>query len=241
MIRRFKVLVGRALRDSASPAAGAIVDERYGDEALFALTGRGLWLGRPVEVPGSAPLEFEAGANIAAALRAWPAEHVVKCLFHYDRGDLGELAQLQDACIATGHELLLEILPRDVPRAMQEIYAAGIRPDWWKLSPPASDADWLAIEAVLAKHDPHCRGVLLLGMEASEASLEHGFALAARHPVCKGFAVGRSIFMDVARRWFKGECGDAAVVAEVAANYRRLAEAWKNARRNACRESVSSA
>ena len=81
MIRKFKRLVARALRDNASPAMGAIIDERFGEEALFALTGSGAWLARPVEVPGSAPLAFEAGDNIAAALRTWPAEHVVKCLF----------------------------------------------------------------------------------------------------------------------------------------------------------------
>ena len=77
-------------------------------------------------------------------------------------------------------------------------------------------------------------------MEASEAMLERSFALAARHPLCKGFAVGRSIFMDAARRWFGNECNDEAVTDEVAANYLRLVTTWKNARIQ-CRESVSSA
>ena len=39
---------------------------------------------------------------------------------------------------------------------------------------------------------------------------------------------------------YQGECGDAEVVAEVAANYRRLVDSWRKARM-ACRESVSSA
>jgi 5-dehydro-2-deoxygluconokinase len=82
--------------------------------------------------------------------------------------------------------------------------------------------------------------VLLLGMEASEEALERGFALAARHPVCKGFAVGRSIFMDAARRWFAGGCDDAQVVQEVAANYARLAGLWRK-QRTSWKESVSSA
>ena len=51
-----------------------------------------------------------------------------------------------------------------------------------------------AIAAAIAAHDPHCRGVLLLGLDAPEHELVAAFAMARRHPVCKGFAVGRTIF-----------------------------------------------
>jgi 5-dehydro-2-deoxygluconokinase len=241
-IREFKRLVAQGLKKAARgiAGAGAIVDDRYGEEALFDLTGSGLWLARPVERPGIVPLEFEAGANVGMKLRAWPAEHVVKCLSAHSSGDVPRLRALYEACIEIGRELLLELICPQVAEAMQEIYAAGIRPDWWKLQPPTSDAEWEAIGKVLAKNDPHCRGVLLLGLEASEAELERSFALAARHPACRGFAVGRSIFMDAARRWFRNECSDGAVADEVAANYLRLVTTWKNARIQ-CRESVSSA
>ncbi|MEX2198089.1 MAG: 5-dehydro-2-deoxygluconokinase [Burkholderiales bacterium] len=235
-IRSFKRLVaeGLALHD----AAGAIVDDRYGEEALFALTGRGRWLARPVEMPGSRPLAFEAGTGLAGQLRSWPAEHVVKCLSLTPREDLPRLRELQQACVATGHELLVELLGPEPP--IEEIYAAGVRPDWWKLAPPESDAAWERIAAAVARHDPHCRGVLLLGMEANEEALERGFALAARHAVCRGFAVGRSIFMDAARRWFAGACADADVVQEVARNYARLAALWRKHRgTQACSASAS--
>lgn len=237
-IRRFKHLVAEGLVQACVQGAGAIVDDRHGEEALFALAGSGLWVARPVEIPGSRPLEFEAGANVGVRLRAWPAQHVVKCLVHYERQDLPKLRQLQEACADTGHELLLELVQRNPP--LGEIYAAGVQPDWWKLAPPATDEEWRAIAGTIARHDPHCRGVLLLGMEASEVELERGFALAARHPVCKGFAVGRSIFMDAARRWFRDACNDAQVVDEVAANYARLAGLWRK-QRTLCKESVSSA
>ena len=54
---------------------------------------------------------------MAARLRAWPAEHVVKCLFAFDEASFSKVLQLQEACILTGHELLLEMLPKDLPRA----------------------------------------------------------------------------------------------------------------------------
>jgi 5-dehydro-2-deoxygluconokinase len=235
-IRRFKRLVAEGLVRSRVPGAGAIVDDKHGEEALFALAGSGLWVARPVEVPGSRPLEFEAGANVGVKLRAWPAQHVVKCLVHYERQDLPRLRQLYEACVDTGHELLLELVTKNPPLA--EIYAAGVKPDWWKLLPPADEESWGKISATIAKNDPHCRGVLLLGMEASEEELERGFALAAHHPVCKGFAVGRSIFMDAARQWFAGKADDEAVVRTVAGNYSNLVNLWKKARQ-ACKESVS--
>ncbi len=237
-IRRFKRLVSLALQENASASTGAIVDERYGEEALFDLTGHGIWLARPVEAAGANPLAFESGDNIAAALRTWPAEHVVKCLFSFEERNFPKVRQLQEACVATGHELLLEIIPNDLPRALQQAYAAGLRPDWWKLPCPASGQDWISIEKIILENDPHCRGVILLGMEASEEALGRGFALAVRSPLCRGFAVGRTIFMDAARRWFAGGCSDEDVVKSVSEKYAALASSWRKAR-SECRESVS--
>jgi len=235
-IRAFKRIIALALLKNSSPAKGAILDDRYGEEALFTLTGTGMWLARPVEVPGSRPLEFEAGANIGMTLRSWPAEHVAKCLSFYSSEDIPRLKMLYEACVESGRELLIELVTQNPP--LEEIYAAGIKPDWWKLLPPETEQQWTLIEKAIQKNDPYCRGVLLLGMEASEDELERSFAAAARHPLCKGFAVGRSIFMDAARRWFAGQCSDEAVIAEVAKNYSNLVATWRKARQ-ACKESVS--
>jgi 5-dehydro-2-deoxygluconokinase len=237
-IRRFKRLVAAALGKVQVAGKGAIVDERFGEEALFDLTGTGLWLARPVEAAGANPLAFESGDNIAAALRTWPAEHVAKCLFAFEERNFPRLLQLQEACITTGHELLLEVIPPDLPAALRALYAAGLRPDWWKLPCPTSETEWAAIEKIVLGNDAHCRGVILLGMEASEQALERGFALAARHPLCKGFAVGRTLFMDAARRWFAGACSDEDVVRTVSDNYAALVASWRKAR-SECNASVS--
>ena len=250
-IGRFKRLLaegaerGAALA-SASGGVGIILDDRYGEDVLPMLTGAGWWVARPVEVPGSRPLAFEAGAELALALRAWPAEHVAKCLVSHHPDDpaplleaqMAQLRTLQAACIGTGHELLVEVIPpREAPvaadtlaRALEQIYAAGVRPDWWKLPPPESAEAWQRIADVIARHDPHCRGVLLLGLEASEEALSSSFATAAPHPVCKGFAVGRSIFAEPATAWFAGRIDDAAVVTAVADRYSRLIALWRRAR-----------
>ena len=78
---------------------GILCDDRYGQDALNAATGRGWWIGRPVEVPGSNPLVFDRGRSIGTTLIAWPQEHVVKCLVQFHPDD----------AIENGRELL----PRD--------------------------------------------------------------------------------------------------------------------------------
>jgi 5-dehydro-2-deoxygluconokinase len=62
---------------------GVLIDDRYGQDALNAATGRGWWIGRPVELPGSMPLVFDHGRSIGTTLIEWPREHVAKCLVHY--------------------------------------------------------------------------------------------------------------------------------------------------------------
>jgi 5-dehydro-2-deoxygluconokinase len=240
-------MLHRTLRPGqAFPEAGVIIDGRFGEDVLPPLTGIGWWVGRPVEVPGSRPLAFEDGVNTGLALRTWPQEHVVKCLVSHHPDDASELARQQiarvaslaEACAATGHELLVEVIPPremhaapdTLSRALQQFYDAGIRPDWWKLPPPADAATWSNISRVIEANDLLCRGVLLLGMEASEQVLRQGFEAAAAQPWCKGFAVGRSLFADAAAAWFASELDDTGVVNQIAARYERLIHLWCDAR-----------
>jgi 5-dehydro-2-deoxygluconokinase len=247
----FKSLIAEGARLGAGPrpGVGIIVDGRFGDEVFPGMTGKGWWVARPVELPGSRPLQFEAGAHLGQAMRAWPGEHVAKCLVSYHPHDmpalrekqLARLAELQRASVDTFHEFLIEVIPpQDMPcddstvaEALEQIYQAGIFPDWWKLPPAASAQAWEGIAGVIEQHDPHCRGVLVLGLEASEDKLEQSFRIAAPHPICRGFAVGRSIFAEAAAGWFAGRMSDAEVVKDVAARYARLIKLWDEARSGA--------
>lgn len=250
-IGRFKWLVAEGARTGAGqrPGTGIIVDDRFGADVLPAVTGKGWWVARPVELPGSRPLQFEADAQLGAAMRTWPGEHVAKCLVSYHPQDppalrgaqLSRLAELQRASVDSFHEFLIEVIPpRDMPcdestlaEALAQIYQSGIFPDWWKLPPAASAPEWVNIAAVIARYDPYCRGVLMLGLEASEDKLEHSFRIAAPHAICRGFAVGRSIFANSATLWFSGQMDDAQVVADVALRYARLIKLWDEARNGA--------
>ena len=94
------------------------------------------------------------------------------------------------------------------------ISASG--PDWWKLEPQATRTAWQHVGDEIRARDPFCRGVVLLGLEASEDALDQAFQTAASDPIVKGFAVGRTIFAEPADAWLRGQIDDAGAVAEMA-------------------------
>lgn len=246
-VATFKGLIAEAFEGVSArhPGAGVIVDDRHGTEVLAYLTGRGHWIARPVEAPGSIPLAFEAGDNLGLHLRTWPREHVAKCLLYYSADDVAALREAQllqlrtlaSACRATDRELLIEVLPSPQrpaatlgsAEAVESIYRAGIRPDWWKLPPSALPAAWKAIDAAIDKHDPLCGGVLILGMDATAESLGEGFAAARASRRVRGFAVGRSIFNTAAQNWFGGRWSDAQALEDIARRYEAVIAAWQAA------------
>ena len=244
----FKQLCLKAARQVAAgrPGYGLLCDGRLGRDALYAAAGSGLWIGRPVEDPGTRPLRLEIEPDYGSALAEWPLEHVVKVLAFYHPGDDAAMKADQEATVvrlaraarANGLEFLLEIIPSKVApvtdttsaEIIQRFYDLGVYPDWWKLEPMKSDAGWANACAAITRNDPHTRGIVVLGLEAPTEELAASFAVAARHDLVKGFAVGRTIFADAARAWLGGAITDAEAVEDMAGKYERLCRIWDEAR-----------
>jgi 5-dehydro-2-deoxygluconokinase len=249
LIPRLKLLAVEAAERVAQgrPGYGMLLDGVYGQEALFLAAQKNLWIARPVELPGSRPLEFETGSDLGSHLVEWPSAQVVKCLCFYHPDDDAEMKRRQqrellrvtDAARTLGRELLIEVIgtkygPMDettAARSLAEIYALGIKPDWWKLEPQTSRAAWDAVAAVIAQNDPFCRGIVVLGLDAPAEQLIRSFELAAETPAVRGFAIGRTIFADTARAWLAGTVDDAQAVAAMARNFATLCDAWMGTRR----------
>ncbi len=248
-IAPFKRLAMQAIArvSGGKPGFGTLLDDTYGREAMFDAAKLGLWVGRPLEKPGSRPLEFEHTQDVGARLVDWPVDHCIKCLAFYHPDDpadlkqqqLAKYRQLYEAARKVGRELLIEIIagkngPLDrftIARAMQEIYDLGIKPDWWKLEPQADPAAWDEIGKTIDRNDALCRGIVLLGLEAPEEELARGFAAVAAKRHVKGFAVGRTIFNDAARAWLAGQIDDTAAIAMMAEKFGNLVRIWDDARR----------
>ena len=245
----FKELCLQAALDvqAGQQGYGILSDNRIGRAALHAASGSGLWIGRPTEFPGSRPIQLEPELGVdLGQLREWARENVVKLLvFCHPEDDAAMRAEQEEvvkrlwhASRRNGLEFLLEIIPSKVGAVddmttatlIQQFYDLGVYPDWWKLEPFKSAAAWQNAVDAIERNDPYTRGIVVLGLDAPEAELAASFAMAAKQPLVKGFAVGRTIFGDAARAWMADEIGDAEAIDMMRGRYQRLCEIWDQAR-----------
>ncbi len=248
-IGTFKQLCLDAARRVAGdrPGFGVLCDGRLGRNALYQAAGSGLWIGRPVEWPGSVPLrlEPEIGPDFGA-LAQWPRDQVVKVLCFCHPDDDATLWADQEAtvrrlfhtCRRNRLEFLLEIIPskrgpvddETTADVIQRFYDIGVYPDWWKLEPLLTNEAWQRTVDTIERNDNNTRGIVILGLGESESKLAQSFEVAARFPLIKGFAVGRTIFAESAKAWMKDEIDDLTAVKTMQENYAKLCALWDKAR-----------
>ncbi|MHC5232249.1 bifunctional 5-dehydro-2-deoxygluconokinase/5-dehydro-2-deoxyphosphogluconate aldolase [Brucella sp. LJL56] len=248
-IGEFKQLCLNAALQVANGAEGygILCDGRLGREALYRAAGTGLWIGRPTEWPGSRPLKLEPELGPdCGGLVEWPVENVVKLLCFYHPDDSAEFKAEQEGTISrlfaaarrNRLEFLLEIIPSKAgpidddttARVIERFYEIGVYPDWWKLEPMKTKAAWANACDAIIRNDAHTRGIVVLGLDAPAEDLEASLAIAAEFDLVKGFAVGRTIFGDAARKWLNGSISDEEAIADMAARYRSLCNVWDSVR-----------
>ena len=247
-INQFKSLALQATLHATNEreGAGILVDDRLGRAALHKASDHNLWIGRPIEASGIFPLSYEEGPSLGARLAAWPANHCVKVLapmrcdddaatqsYHEDM-----LMRLADACRQTRHELLLEIIterhdkptePHHILRLMNRLYDLNICPDWWKLEPVDDPQFWQAASDIVAKNDPHIQGIIILGKNMPSGDLASVFKAGRSADRVNGFAIGRTIFGDVAANWFTEKMTDEEAITEMSQRFSSLIQMWDDA------------
>ena len=146
---------------------------------------------------------------------------------------------MAEATRASGHELLLEVIPprntlapgdtgEAVVQAIRHFYDLGLKPEWWKVG-ALSAPQWEALDALVRERDPYCRGAVILGLSQPLDELVAGFAQ-ARVPLVKGFMVGRSVWSEASQEWLRGDIDDIDFKARVKANFLRLVDGWRASR-----------
>ena len=173
------------------PAFGTLLDGRYGARALEAAADLPYWIGRPIEVPGSRPIAFEGSPDVAATLRDWPAEprrqmpgvlpsrrrrRIARATGPPDPAAVRRVPRdpAMNSCSRSSRPSTARSTRDTIARVIDHVYDMGVYPDWWKLEPSDDAAAWAQIEATIARRDPHCRGVVLLGLAAPQDELLRG-------------------------------------------------------------------
>jgi len=225
-IVELKDLIAEAWSEVAAERddVGVLVDGQYGATVLERASGSGRFVARALDVPATRPLEVLGEPEVASFLHTWPRDHVVKVIAYMGVDDPAELTEAQTATLVrvqqaawrAGRELLVEIqappgqmhAPGELEALVRGLLAAGVEPEWWKLPPTPRPEDWAGVAAAVTELDVACRGLLVLGQGSTPAELSAAFQAAARQPLCRGFAVGRTIFGEPAEAWLAGEAGD---------------------------------
>jgi 5-dehydro-2-deoxygluconokinase len=114
-----------------------------------------------------------------------------------------------------------------LPTILEDLYAPGIKPDWWKLEPQESPAAWrrrsrhmiLTVAALSCWVSMHRQSGLRRRFTPYPAFRQSGV-----------FAVGRILFAPAAAAWFAGRMPDAAAITDKADRFGRLVAASHRAR-----------
>src|SRR5690606_9410656 len=74
------------------PGFGMLIDDKYGRDALYAAGSlKDFWIAKPIELPGSRPLQFEFSQDLGSRLVEWPVDHCIKVLCFYHPDDAPDL------------------------------------------------------------------------------------------------------------------------------------------------------
>lgn len=242
----------------AGARAGLLIDEELGADAARRAHDHGLELIMPIERSGAPTFTPEYGAGFLDHLAAFPVDYAKVLIFlnpqltgaRYE-GQIEHVAAVLTAAAGHGYRTMLEVIipptgeqlaaagedeerfdrelrPALVRQAITDCYAAGIRPDLWKLEGLESLADYAELTAAVHAADPVAQS-LVLGRGADEHRVIKWVRLAAAAPGFSGFAIGRSIWEPALTSWLAGGLGARAAAVSIAWQYAKFAGHYHDA------------
>jgi myo-inositol catabolism protein IolC len=234
---------------------GILVDEQFGAQIARDARALGVQLAMPVEKSGQDEFDFEFGDDFGEHIAAFePTWAKVLVRYNAERDSAmnarqaERLAHLGEWLQATGRKFLFELLVPAEPvqlesvagdgdrydrelrpdlmiAAIEELQAAGVEPDVWKIEGLDEREDCVRIaETARAGGRGHVTCVVL-GRGGDESKVVHWLETGAGVPGFVGFAVGRTIWWDPLEAWLAGQGAD-ETAETIAANYRRLVDAY---------------
>ena len=241
-------------------AAGILVDGQYGPSVATEAKEQGYLLAMPVEKSGQTEFDFEYGDRFGEKIEEYdPAFSKVLVRYNpegdaeMNRRQAEKLRRLSDWLHDNDRKFLFELLvpaeaaqlerfegdedrydseirPGLMMRAIEELQAAGVEPDIWKIE-GIDDREACRQIAELVRRDGR-DGVscIVLGRGASDEKVDEWLRAGAGLPGYVGFAIGRSIFNEAVKA--AAENGDAdreAGAASIAGKYRRFIDVYEGA------------
>ena len=240
-------------------AGGALVDEQFGADIARDAKARGLTLAMPVEKSGQEEFDFQYGADFGAHIEEFDPTFVKVLVRWNPEGDAeanarqgARLMELSEWLHERGRLYLFELLapaephqleavggderrwdseerPKLMRAAIEQLHAAGVEPDIWKIEgiDRREDCEILAAECRADGRD----GVacVVLGRGADDAAVDHWLRMGSGVSGYIGFAIGRSIWWDPLKAFVDGESDRESAAEGISANYRRFIDVYTGA------------
>jgi myo-inositol catabolism protein IolC len=123
----------------------------------------------------------------------------------------------------------LELRPRLMVEAIQELQNSGVDPDLWKVEGLARREDCERVVAAARAGGRHNVSCIVLGRGEDDRKVREWLGIAAAVPGFVGFAIGRTVFWDPLVAWRSKRATREQTVAEIARSYRQFVDLfeWK--------------
>jgi myo-inositol catabolism protein IolC len=240
----------------AKDEAGILVDEQYGATIAREAVARGELLAMTVEKSGGSELQFEYGDAFGSHLDEFNVTFGKVLVRYNPDGDAALnarqaalLKKLADYLHNSGRKLLLEVVipgtsgqlatvngdlyrydteirPDLTVRMIEQLQAAGIETDIWKIEGLDRRADCIRVAAQARSGGRDRVGCVVLGRAADLPRVEHWLREAAGVPGYVGFAIGRTLWWDAIKEYVAGNLDHAGATARIAASYRGAVETY---------------
>jgi myo-inositol catabolism protein IolC len=125
----------------------------------------------------------------------------------------------------------LQLRPGLMVQAIQELQAAGVEPDVWKIEGLDSRQDCERIVAAARANGRDEVGCIILGRGEDDNKVQLWLTTAAAVPGFIGFAVGRTSFWEPLIHWRASKINRVAAVKEISRRYQQFVEAFESKQR----------
>lgn len=132
----------------------------------------------------------------------------------------------------------VELRPRLMVEAMQELQDSGVEPDLWKVEGLERREDCERVAAAARAGGRNNVRCIVLGRGADNRKVREWLEIAAAVPDFVGFAIGRTVFWDPLVAWRSKQATRDQTVAEIARRYHQFADVFE--RRDSSLSSVAS-
>ncbi len=238
-------------------AAGLLVDEQFGADVAREATSKGLLLAMPVEKSGQNEFDFQHGDDFGKHIEDLnPAFNKVLVRYNPDgdqemnKRQSARLKELGDWLHDNNRKYLFELLVPAEPeqlesvggdvdrydkelraalmlRAIEELQAAGIEPDIWKIEGLDMREDCERIAEATRKDGRDDVVCVVLGRGANDDAVDHWLRMGSGVPGYVGLAIGRSIWWDSLKGFLDGGISREDAASQISKNYRRFIDVYR--------------